>query len=63
VPDATEDKNKDKDKDPIVAEDVLFVQNGDRGEAAEARFLFRRSVAFTAEDKHAEFATRFTSYA
>jgi len=48
-----------KDKDPIVAEDVLFVQNSVSVESAEARFLFRRSVVFTADDKQAEFATRF----
>jgi hypothetical protein len=46
-----------KDKDPIVAEDVLFVQNGVG--ATEARFLFRRSVVFTVEDKYADFATKF----
>jgi hypothetical protein len=45
-----------KDKAPIAAQDVLFVQKGD---AAEARFLFRRDRGFTAEDKQAEFATKF----
>jgi hypothetical protein len=45
-----------RDKDPIVAEDVLFVQT--RTGATEARFLFRRSAVFTIEDKYADFATR-----
>ena len=45
-----------KDKAPIAAQDVLFVQKGD---TAEARFLFRRDRGFTAEDKQAEFATKF----
>jgi hypothetical protein len=48
-----------KDKGPIVAQDVLFVQNGAGVEVAEARFLFLRSVVFTAEDKQAEFASKF----
>jgi hypothetical protein len=43
-----------KDKEPMVAQDVLFVENG-----GEARFLFRRGAAFTADDKQAEFATKF----
>lgn len=46
-----------KDKDPIVAEDVLFVQNG--AGATEARFLFRRNVVFTVADNYADFATKF----
>ncbi len=50
-------ETKDKDKDPIIAEDVLFIQN--RAGATEARFLFRRSAVFAAEDKYADFATKF----
>jgi hypothetical protein len=46
-----------KDKDPIVAEDVLFVKNS--AGATEARFLFRPSVVFTVEDKYTDFATKF----
>ena len=46
-----------KDKDPVVAEDVLFIQN--RAGATEARFLFRRSAVFAIEDKYADFATKF----
>jgi hypothetical protein len=45
-----------KDKAPIVAQDVLFIQKGD---TSEARFLFRQDAGFTAEDKQAEFATKF----
>ena len=45
-----------KDKRPITAEDVLFLQNG---QGTEARFLFRRSVMFTVEDRQAEFVTKF----
>jgi hypothetical protein len=46
-----------KDKDPIVAEDVLFVQNSVG--ATEARFLFRRSAVLAVEDKYADFDTKF----
>ncbi|HXE64987.1 MAG TPA: hypothetical protein VN519_15695 [Bryobacteraceae bacterium] len=46
-----------KDKNPIVAQDLLFIQNG--AGASEVRFLFRRSVLFTVGDKYADFATRF----
>jgi hypothetical protein len=41
-----------KDKDPIVAEDVL-------AGAREARFLFPRTAVFAIEDQYADFATRF----
>ena len=46
-----------RDKGPIVAQDVSFVQNAD--DATEARFVFRRSAVFTVEDKYADFATKF----
>ena len=46
-----------KDKSPIVAEDVLFVQSA--AAATEARFLFHRNAGFSVEDKYADFATKF----
>lgn len=46
-----------RDEEPIVAEDVLFIRNATG--ANEARFLFRRSAAFTVEARYADFATKF----
>jgi hypothetical protein len=48
-----------KDKDPIVAQDVLFVERNSAFGSAEARFLLPRSVVLTPEDKQAEFTTKF----
>jgi hypothetical protein len=48
-----------KDKAPIVAQDLLFVQKDASIESVEVRFLFRRNAGFTAEDKQADFATKF----
>lgn len=46
-----------KDKEPIVAQDVLFIHN--KAGATEVRFLFRRSPVFTVHDKYADFASKF----
>jgi hypothetical protein len=49
-----------KDKDSITATDVIFNSpGGGQGRSVDAHFLFARKVAFTADDKEIEFATRF----
>jgi hypothetical protein len=51
-----------KDKDAIVAEDVVFPapqQGGFGPRPTDAHFLFPRKTAFTPADKEVEFATRF----
>lgn len=51
-----------KDKDAIVAEDVVFPPPEGRGlgpRVTDAHFLFPRKLAFAPEDKEVEFATKF----
>jgi hypothetical protein len=52
-----------KDKDSIVAADVVFpapAAGGGRGaRSIDAHFLFPRKIAFSADDKEVEFATKF----
>ncbi len=49
-----------KDKDSITATDVVFNSpGGGQGRSADAHFLFPRKVAFTADDKEIDFATKF----
>jgi hypothetical protein len=50
-----------KDKDSIVAADVIFpaAAQGRGARTTDAHFLFPRKVAFSADDKEVEFATRF----
>ena len=48
-----------KDKDSIVAEDVIYGGGGGRGGNFEAHFVFPRKTAFTADDKEIDFATKF----
>ncbi|HEY4363253.1 MAG TPA: hypothetical protein VGN17_19955 [Bryobacteraceae bacterium] len=47
-----------KDKDSIVAQDVVYGGAG-RGGSFEAHFIFPRKTAFTADDKEVDFATKF----
>jgi hypothetical protein len=42
---------------PIAAKDVVYVEGGEG--TIEARFLFPRNFAFTADDNEVEFATMF----
>ena len=48
-----------KDKDSIMATDVVFNTPGGQGRVTDAHFLFMRKVAFTPDDKEVEFATKF----
>jgi len=48
-----------KDKDAIVATDVIFNTPSGPGRTTDAHFLFPRKVAFSADDKEVDFATRF----
>jgi hypothetical protein len=50
-----------KDKDAIVATDVVFPDpaGGRGGRTTDAHFVFPRKIAFTADDKEVEFATKF----
>ncbi len=49
-----------KDKDAIVATEVVFdPQNGKEARTTGAHFLFPRKVAFSADDKEVDFATKF----
>lgn len=48
-----------KDKDAIVAEDVVFPEPKPGQRTTDAHFLFPRKLTFAPEDKEVEFATRF----
>ena len=49
-----------KDKDSIMAAEVVFdPQNGKEARTTGAHFLFPRKVAFSADDKEVDFATKF----
>ena len=47
-----------KDKDSIVANDIIY-GGGGRGGNFEAHFVFPRKTPFTADDKEVDFATKF----
>ncbi len=50
-----------KDKDAIVATDVVFPEGGRGrgGPTTDAHFLFPRKIAFAVEDKEVDFETKF----
>jgi hypothetical protein len=48
-----------KDKDSIMATDVVFNTPSGAGRSTDAHFVFPRKTAFTADDKEVEFATKF----
>ena len=45
--------------DPIVAEDVVYVEGDGGSRTADTHFLFPRKAPLTADDKEVEFATKF----
>jgi hypothetical protein len=48
-----------KDKDAIVASDVVFNSPGGQTRITDAHFVFPRKAAFSADDKEVDFATKF----
>lgn len=48
-----------KDKDPIVATDVVFNAPGGQTRSLDAHFVFPRKTALSADDKDVEFSTKF----